>query len=63
MGRECTIVIRCVTRGRQKGPSLETATVCVEIVFLGAPANLYVYNAIMKPHDRLMGLDLPHGGQ
>lgn len=29
----------------------------------GAPANLYVYNAVMKPHDRLMGLDLPHGGQ
>ncbi|GAO49529.1 serine hydroxymethyltransferase Shm2 [Saitoella complicata NRRL Y-17804] len=28
----------------------------------GAPANLYVYQAIMKPHDRLMGLDLPHGG-
>ena len=31
--------------------------------FLGAPANLYVYGALMKPHDRLMGLDLPHGGQ
>ena len=29
----------------------------------GAPANLYVYGALMKPHDRLMGLDLPHGGQ
>ncbi|OLL26913.1 Serine hydroxymethyltransferase, cytosolic [Neolecta irregularis DAH-3] len=28
----------------------------------GAPANLYVYQAVMKPHDRLMGLDLPHGG-
>ncbi|KAJ2420559.1 Serine hydroxymethyltransferase, cytosolic, partial [Coemansia sp. RSA 2531] len=28
----------------------------------GAPANLYVYGALMKPHDRLMGLDLPHGG-
>ncbi|ORX88553.1 SHMT-domain-containing protein [Basidiobolus meristosporus CBS 931.73] len=28
----------------------------------GAPANLYVYSAIMKPHDRLMGLDLTHGG-
>ena len=29
----------------------------------GAPANLYVYSALMKPHERLMGLDLPHGGQ
>lgn len=28
----------------------------------GSPANLQVYQAIMKPHDRLMGLDLPHGG-
>ena len=29
----------------------------------GAPANLYAYSALLKPHDRLMGLDLPHGGQ
>ena len=28
----------------------------------GSPANLQVYQAIMKPHDRMMGLDLPHGG-
>lgn len=28
----------------------------------GAPANLYVYSAIMDVGDRLMGLDLPHGG-
>jgi glycine hydroxymethyltransferase len=28
----------------------------------GSPANLQVYQAIMRPHDRLMGLDLPHGG-
>ncbi|KAK3375583.1 serine hydroxymethyltransferase-domain-containing protein [Lasiosphaeria ovina] len=28
----------------------------------GAPANLYVYSALMETHDRLMGLDLPHGG-
>ena len=28
----------------------------------GSPANLQVYQAIIKPHDRLMGLDLPHGG-
>jgi hypothetical protein len=29
----------------------------------GSPANLQVFCAVMKPHDRLMGLDLPHGGQ
>ncbi|SMN19258.1 similar to Saccharomyces cerevisiae YBR263W SHM1 Mitochondrial serine hydroxymethyltransferase, converts serine to glycine plus 5,10 methylenetetrahydrofolate [Maudiozyma saulgeensis] len=28
----------------------------------GAPANLYTYSAIMNVGDRLMGLDLPHGG-
>lgn len=28
----------------------------------GAPANLYAYSSIMDVGDRLMGLDLPHGG-
>lgn len=28
----------------------------------GSPANLHVYLALMKPHERLMGLNLPHGG-
>lgn len=28
----------------------------------GAPANLYAYSAVMNVNDRLMGLDLPHGG-
>ncbi|AET37729.1 glycine hydroxymethyltransferase SHM2 Ecym_1505 [Eremothecium cymbalariae DBVPG len=28
----------------------------------GSPANLEVYQALMKPHDRLMGLFLPDGG-
>lgn len=29
---------------------------------LGAPANLYTYLAILEVGDRIMGLDLPHGG-
>lgn len=28
----------------------------------GAPANLYAYSAVLNVGDRLMGLDLPHGG-
>ncbi|GME67676.1 unnamed protein product [[Candida] boidinii] len=28
----------------------------------GAPANLYAYSSVMEIGDRLMGLDLPHGG-
>jgi len=28
----------------------------------GSPANFSVFSAVLKPHDRLMGLDLPHGG-
>jgi glycine hydroxymethyltransferase len=30
--------------------------------YSGSPANFAAYTALLKPHDRLMGLDLPSGG-
>lgn len=31
--------------------------------YSGSPANFATYTALMMPHDRIMGLDLPDGGQ
>ncbi|CAN0221404.1 unnamed protein product, partial [Ectocarpus sp. 13 AM-2016] len=28
----------------------------------GSPANFQAYTAVLQPHDRIMSLDLPHGG-
>ena len=30
--------------------------------FPGSPANFAVYTALVEPHGRIMGLDLPDGG-
>ncbi|KFO85161.1 hypothetical protein N320_06742, partial [Buceros rhinoceros silvestris] len=31
--------------------------------YSGSPANFAAYTALLQPHDRLMGLDLPDGGR
>lgn len=43
--------VRCVPRYR-----------CSLVAYAGSPANFQVYTAVLAPHERMMALDLPHGG-
>lgn len=35
---------------------------CVFLSYQGSPANFAIYTALVEPHGRIMGLDLPDGG-
>jgi glycine hydroxymethyltransferase len=56
------IEVLCKSRAL-KAFNLDPKEWCVNVQpYSGSPANFAVYTALLNPHDRIMGLDLPSGG-